>query len=415
MSSVTVTTPSGITGIDIAVRQGDTAPIITATLLNNAGVAVSLSGAVVTVSMRHQTSRVLAMDRQLCVIVSAPAGTISYTWTATDTYTAGIYDLEFIVTFASGLVESFPNNSYLITKVLASIDSGSIPHPDAPANPTVIADDVALADEDELFDSVTLEGALEELARRGNSITYRPGGVATGNIKTTWTTAHAAAEIIQPCRMWVDSRSGQPSIPVDTDWDIKEIEVVGIVNSGGALPTLQIEQGGTLTNLGRTDCVRFEALGDSPVVTVPVATLIRLDAVQTYFDSEGGVPFFKVESGGFLVLAMSNIGGLSAGTIQVDAGGTCFIGLFGCALPDGVITGDGDVFVDNYGGAAVSAVQSTMGVPGSYTVTNFQASDGVTYTAGTPAHWATAPVSAQAAIDRLAAAVYALRSNVAIP
>lgn len=57
----------------------------------------------------------------LATITAAATGAVAYTWTGTDTDTAGLYDGEFQVTWGSGKIETFPNDSYLKIKIYADL------------------------------------------------------------------------------------------------------------------------------------------------------------------------------------------------------------------------------------------------------------------------------------------------------
>lgn len=84
-------------------KQGDTSPKLTATLNAN------LTGATVVAKLRrlHDTT-VLS---KTCTVTDAPNGIVEYQWVAGDTDVVGSYFVEFLVTFAGGLVERFPQRS----------------------------------------------------------------------------------------------------------------------------------------------------------------------------------------------------------------------------------------------------------------------------------------------------------------
>ena len=95
------------------VKQGDTAPVAAATLLDPSGAPVSLSGASVVFHMS---------DQARAVVVNAAAiidpdqvgnkGKVTYQWLIADTDTVGIYLAEWQVTFADSSVQTFPNLGY---------------------------------------------------------------------------------------------------------------------------------------------------------------------------------------------------------------------------------------------------------------------------------------------------------------
>jgi hypothetical protein len=99
------------TTYDFVVKQHDTAPAFTATILNAAGTVVDLTGASVKFVARALTA-VAPTINATATIVSAAAGTVSYTPTATDTATAGMYMVEWHITAAGGVLSTFPTDGW---------------------------------------------------------------------------------------------------------------------------------------------------------------------------------------------------------------------------------------------------------------------------------------------------------------
>ena len=56
-------------------------------------------------------------------ITNASNGAVSYTFSASDTNTAGLFQGEFQVTFSSGAIETFPNAEYISINILDDLDS----------------------------------------------------------------------------------------------------------------------------------------------------------------------------------------------------------------------------------------------------------------------------------------------------
>ncbi len=93
---------------DFTIKRGDRRPILEATLSDESG-PINLTSAVsVTLLLKSGLTTVSGV----CAIVSAAAGTVSYTWGATDTLIVGEYDAEFEILWSTGIVETVPNDSY---------------------------------------------------------------------------------------------------------------------------------------------------------------------------------------------------------------------------------------------------------------------------------------------------------------
>jgi hypothetical protein len=101
-----------VASADLVIRKGDTKPVLSYTCTDSAGAAVNITGATVTFVMRAITATGPAVNAA-ATIVSGPAGTVSYTFTANDTAVAGPYAGEFHVTFGDGTKQTFPGDGYL--------------------------------------------------------------------------------------------------------------------------------------------------------------------------------------------------------------------------------------------------------------------------------------------------------------
>lgn len=120
MTTATINNASA--AFDAVRRQGDTGPAILATLLDDAGVVVNLTGSTVTLYSRNQSTKAPITTAGVCTLPNATLGQVSYALQTADTLASGIVEFEFKVQFpTSGPLESFPNGKFLIMNVVSSI------------------------------------------------------------------------------------------------------------------------------------------------------------------------------------------------------------------------------------------------------------------------------------------------------
>ena len=101
---------------DLTISQGATTPVLSQTITDASGNAVNLTGATVTFLMRQLSSSSLTVNAAAS-IVSPSAGTVQYSWAATDTATAGMYMGQFHCVLSGGGIYDFPNEGYLEVEV----------------------------------------------------------------------------------------------------------------------------------------------------------------------------------------------------------------------------------------------------------------------------------------------------------
>lgn len=100
-------------------KRGDLSPIFDAVLRDRDGDPIDLLGATARFLMRDSTDRVNVVIAAAATIVNplAPVGDpdrgrVTYTWAAGQTDQPGKFDAEVEITFAGGIVETFPNVDY---------------------------------------------------------------------------------------------------------------------------------------------------------------------------------------------------------------------------------------------------------------------------------------------------------------
>jgi len=113
----------------VIIKKGDTRPILTLTLYtrNSAGVKtvadLSAGGVAAKFTMTLIGSSTPKLSLKTMSIVNpGTSGVVQYTWAAADTDTAGEYRAEVQVTYATGVIETFPNRGFfrvIVTEDLA--------------------------------------------------------------------------------------------------------------------------------------------------------------------------------------------------------------------------------------------------------------------------------------------------------
>ena len=103
------------------IKQNDTSPTLSVIIADSTGTAISLSGASVLFKMRAFNSSTLKTNAS-ATITNASNGAVSYTFTTSDTNTAGLFQGEFQVTFSGGAIETFPNAEYISINILDDLD-----------------------------------------------------------------------------------------------------------------------------------------------------------------------------------------------------------------------------------------------------------------------------------------------------
>lgn len=97
----------------VYMKQNDTAPALTATLKDDNGTAIDLTGATVVFNMRQRSDSTVKVNRGSVSIVSAAAGQVSYSWQTGDTDTVGVFDGEFEITHADSTIQTVPSKDYI--------------------------------------------------------------------------------------------------------------------------------------------------------------------------------------------------------------------------------------------------------------------------------------------------------------
>ena len=103
------------------VKQGDTGEQIQTQLLDASGTAINLTTATgVTFHMKRDQDTVAKVSAA-ATIINAASGIVGYTWTGTDTDTAGDFKGEWKITYTGGATRTVPTSTYDPVHVMAKL------------------------------------------------------------------------------------------------------------------------------------------------------------------------------------------------------------------------------------------------------------------------------------------------------
>jgi hypothetical protein len=104
-------------------KTGDTPPV--RVQLTDNGLPLNLTGASVVFLMRDVGGGAADIEQPASIEGVPSEGQVRYDWVAGETDTPGEYEAAFRVTFASGKVQTFPNDDYILIVIESSFDSGA--------------------------------------------------------------------------------------------------------------------------------------------------------------------------------------------------------------------------------------------------------------------------------------------------
>ena len=108
--------------IDFSIKQNDTAPALEGICKDGFGAPVPLDGATVVFHMRLAPAGPVKVNGgAMSAVGNASLGRHNYSWTASDTDTAGLYEGEVEATFNNGRVRTFPPDGYFAIQVTDDI------------------------------------------------------------------------------------------------------------------------------------------------------------------------------------------------------------------------------------------------------------------------------------------------------
>jgi hypothetical protein len=104
-----------------AIKQHDRRPAFTSTLEAPADTPIDLTGCTAKFIMSLNVTPFTLKVNAAATIISPTAGTVAYSWGATDTDTVALYRAEWEITYGDGTKMTVPGGSYLYINVVADL------------------------------------------------------------------------------------------------------------------------------------------------------------------------------------------------------------------------------------------------------------------------------------------------------
>jgi hypothetical protein len=95
------------------IKKGDDTPTLDVALQDNKGRRVNIAGATTVFHMRNSADETVKISSGAVSVLSSSSGEVRYSWTTSNTNTAGNFQGEFQVTFSGGAIQTFPNDEYI--------------------------------------------------------------------------------------------------------------------------------------------------------------------------------------------------------------------------------------------------------------------------------------------------------------
>lgn len=229
----------------------------------------------------------------------------------------------------------------------------------------------------------------------------RPGGVAGGNVYTSWPALYAAFSKVQgPRWVWIDGSLGEPLVPAGT-WNV-DAAIFGAFN--GTQGTLNFESGAEFSfqYLTLTAQVVFASASSTPVAVMANEAVIELHENASIKGNPTAA--WAVAPTGVTaacVVTTAILGDGSNPAIATTGSGVWVVSAFNFA-----VLSDGSVSSTGAGAVTVFYDASTqLGFHGSANITLslLDLAAQVSYTPATPGNWNPVPGTAAGALDQLAA------------
>lgn len=108
--------------VNFELKENDTAPALEGICRDGFGSPVDMTGATVVFNMRLAPAGAVKISAgTMGAVGSATLGRQKYSWAASDTDTAGLYEAEVQATFSDGTIRTFPPKGYFTIDITDDI------------------------------------------------------------------------------------------------------------------------------------------------------------------------------------------------------------------------------------------------------------------------------------------------------
>lgn len=102
-------------------RQNDRRPVLVLALTDSAGDPLDLTSASATFTMTQVGVATPKVNAAACTIPTPTNGQVVYSWAAGNTDTVGLFKAEVVITWSSGVTQTFPAEDSLYVEILDDI------------------------------------------------------------------------------------------------------------------------------------------------------------------------------------------------------------------------------------------------------------------------------------------------------
>lgn len=257
-----------------------------------------------------------------------------------------------------------------------------------------------------------LESLVQKLLRNapafGPTFVFRPGGVQSANVFTSWATLMAAVSAVQgPTTVQIDDSIVSPAVVPAGTWNLSNVTLVGVENNTNEFATLNFAQNAKITfSFLAMNFLEVQSVGTAVVATIAAGVSVLICTQTSINIVSNTQAFFEVQNGAVLTVTQQggNLGDNVHNLFKIDAGGTFTYFGFGAADLEGSAVGGAGAAAGASGQFTSDCQVHQASQGGTWSFVSNAINEG--YSATVVANWSgTQPTSVANALDRIAAKI----------